>query len=175
MVSKSNLRTIAKSNRKQIKNKELKENTITNKLLNHKRIINSNNILIYVSMKYEVSTFNLIKELLILNKNIFVPKVIDSIIKFYKINSIDELKLSNLNILEPITNIEYKYNNDTVCIIPGLMFDKFNNRLGYGGGYYDRFLSENNVYKIGICFNELLVEKINVDSYDVKMDEVITN
>lgn len=173
MVSKSELRIIAKEKRKNIINKEEKERIITKKLLKHKKIINSKNILIYVSIDMEVSTITLIEELLKLNKNIYAPKIKSKIIKFYKVNSLDELKLSNFKILEPTSN-ELFNGTDGVCIIPGLMFDKYNNRLGYGGGYYDKFLSENKVYKIGICFKEFLVDKIKTDIHDIKMDEIIT-
>ncbi len=174
VVSKNELRNFAKIKRNNILNKELKEKIITDKLLNHKKIINSNNILIYVSKDKEVSTKLLIKELLKLKKNIFVPKVLGNIIKFYKIESLDEVKKSTFEIEEPISNIEYVSDKNSVCIIPGLLFDKFNNRLGYGGGFYDKFLSKNKVYKIGICFNDFLVDKIDIDVYDIKMDEVIT-
>ena len=174
MDSKNVLRSISKNKRKNILNKEFKEKIITTKILKDKKVINTKNILIYVSMKEEVSTKILIEELLKLKKNIFVPKVIGKEIKFYKIESLMELKISNLGILEPVGEIQYKGSKDAVCIVPGLLFDKFNNRLGYGGGYYDKFLSENEVYKIGICFKEFLIDKINVDKHDIKMNKVIT-
>ncbi len=174
MVSKDKLRIISKEKRKFIKDKKIKENIITKKLLSNEKIINSNNILVYISMSDEVSTKNFIEELLKLKKNIYAPRVLEKQIKFYKINSLEEFELSSLGINEPISNIEYVDNNNSVCIVPGLMFDKYNNRLGYGGGYYDKYLSEHNIYKIGICFSDFLVNNINVDDYDIKMDEVIT-
>ena len=170
---KQELRTIAKENRICIKNKELKEKVITEKVLNNVKVKNSKNILIYVSMKYEVSTINLIKELFNLNKNIYVPKVIDNYLKFYQINSLEELEISKYGILEPTSNREFKYNKDSICIVPGLMFDKNNNRLGYGGGYYDRFLNKYDIYKIGICFKEFLIDKLEIEEHDIKMDLVI--
>ena len=175
MDSKAKLRSICKEKRKHIENKIEKEKTIAKKILNHEKVKKTNNILIYVSMDIEVATIELIKELFKLNKNIYVPKVIGKNIKFYKIDSLNELKISKLGILEPITNIEYTNNNDSVCIIPGLMFSKNNNRLGYGGGYYDRFLKNCNTYKIGICFKEFLVDNLEAEKHDIKMNEVITD
>lgn len=174
MVSKIELRKICKAKRIKIKNKKEKEKIITEKILNHEKVINSKNILIYISLDLEVSTMDIINNLLKINKNIFVPKVFGENIKFYQINSLTDLQLSNLNIFEPITNKEYINDGVSVCIVPGLLFDKNNNRLGYGGGYYDRFLNQNKIYKIGICFNEFLVDKIDVQEHDIKMDEVIT-
>ena len=174
MDSKKSLRQFAKNERLKITNKEEKEKVILRKLLNHKRIIESNNILVYISMKNEVSTNKLIEELLKLNKNIYVPKIINSEMNFYKFNSFEELKLGKYNILEPTSNIEFINDSNSVIIVPGLLFDKSNNRLGYGGGYYDKYLENKNIYKIGICFSTFIVDKIIVDDYDIKMDEVIT-
>jgi len=97
-----------------------------------------------------------------------------NIINFYKINSFDNLVIGSFGVLEPITNIIYKDDNNSCCIIPGLLFDKNNNRLGYGKGYYDKFLENRNIYKIGICFSTFLVDNLITDKYDIKMDEVIT-
>ena len=174
MVSKDELRIFTKNKRKEITNKIEKEIIITKKLLNHSKIKISKNILIYISTNDEVSTINLIKELFKLNKNVYAPRVIEKNINFYKINSLEELKLSKHKILEPISDIEYKFSLNSVCIVPGLLFDKLGNRLGYGGGYYDRFLSNNNIYKIGVCFSEFLIDKLDTLEHDIKMDEVIT-
>ena len=173
-VSKRNLRIYAKSLRNDIKDKEIKEEFIRGKILNHPMIKKCNNILVYISMKDEVSTIKLIEDLIKLNKNIYAPRIVDKEIEFYKFESFGELKLSKYNILEPILNIKYENNLNSVIIVPGLLFDKDNNRLGYGGGYYDKFLKDKNIYKIGICFSEFLIDKIKVLEHDIKVDEVIT-
>ena len=173
-VSKSSLRTYAKSLRNDIKDKELKEEIIRKKILNHPKVKNSQNILIYISIDNEVSTIKLIEELFKLNKNIYAPRIVDKEIEFYKFMNFSELKKAKYNILEPTKNIKYNNTLNSVIIVPALLFDKNNNRLGYGGGYYDRFLKNKNIYKIGICFSEFLIDKIDVLEHDIKMDEVIT-
>ena len=77
--------------------------------------------------------------------------------------------------MEPISNEELKSYENSVVIVPGLMFDKSGNRLGYGGGYYDRFLENKNIYKIGICFKEFLVGELKSLNHDIKMDLIITD
>ena len=173
-ASKKSLRDYAISLRKEITNKKDLETKIRNNIINNKKVIDTKNILIYISKDLEVDTKELIKNLWNLNKNIYVPKVENKIIDFYKINSFKELVIGSYDILEPITNIKYKYNKKDLIIVPGLLFDKHNNRLGYGGGYYDKYLSDKKLYKIGICFSTFLVDKIIIDKYDIKMDEVIT-
>lgn len=173
-VSKDKLRKYAKNLRKKIYQKESKEEIIHKKILNNYQINECRDILIYISMDFEVSTIKLIESLLKLNKNLYAPRLKNNNMEFYKFESIEELKMSKYNILEPISNIKYINNKNTVAIIPGLLFDKDNNRLGYGGGYYDRYLKNKKIYKIGICFSTFLVDKIIIDKYDIKMDEVIT-
>lgn len=68
---------------------------------------------------------------------------------------------------------DYISNPDlTVC--PGLSFDNDKNRLGYGGGFYDRFLAENKTTKVGLIISDFKSIKIENDDWDIKMDYVIT-
>lgn len=176
MISiKEDLRKEVKKRRKEVLNKELLDEIIKNKLLNNKMVINSQDILVYISMELEVDTFNLINELFKLKKNLYAPRIEGDVIKFYKFNSLDELKINKFKILEPTSNIEIKSYRNCLIIVPGLLFDKNNNRLGYGGGFYDKFLSNKSIYKIGICYSCFLVDNLTVDNHDIKMDEVITD
>ena len=172
-ISKKELRTYAKRLRKEIKNKEEKDKKIFYNVLKDKKVIQAKNILIYVSMDLEVKTKDLILEFLKNKKNVYVPKVEGNYINFYRLNSLKDLKLGKFNILEPISNILFK-ENDGVIIVPGLLFSKDNNRLGYGGGYYDKFLENKSLYKIGLAYSDMVVDKLEVFKYDVKMDKVIT-
>ncbi len=173
-MDKSIIRKKVLEKRKLIKNKQILDEKIKNNLLSEEIIRKRKNILVYVSLKDEVDTISLIKELFKLEKNVYVPKVIGSKIVFYKINSLNELKIGSFNILEPTGNLAFDNSSDSCIIVPGLLFDNFNNRLGYGKGYYDRFLSNLDIYKIGICYQEFKVAKLKTLKHDVKMDKVIT-
>jgi len=61
-----------------------------------------------------------------------------------------------------------------VVLLPGSVYDIKGGRLGYGGGYYDRFLKDINATKIGLCFNSLIIDSISRNDWDVKMDKVIS-
>ena len=173
-VSKRILREESLTLRSQIPNKEVLETKIKEKILKNEKVLNASSILIYLSKKEEVDTFKMIEELWKLKKEVFVPKVEKHDIVFYKIESFRDLTLGKFNILEPNSIERYQDNSHSCAIIPGLLFDKYNNRLGYGGGYYDRFLSKHNIYKIGICFSSFLVDEIVTDVHDIKMNEVVT-
>lgn len=173
-ISKNEIRKLVKEQRLKVKNKKEKEALILKNILANEKVQTSSNILVYVSLDLEVDTYNLINKLLELGKNVYVPKVVAQDLKFYKINSFQELKKGKFNILEPISNTLYENTKSSCIIVPGLLFDENNNRLGYGGGYYDRFLSQEDIYKIGICFSEFKVSNLEVLEHDIKMDEVIT-
>ena len=74
--------------------------------------------------------------------------------------------------MEPIGE-EYTGNIDLI-IVPGVIFDREKNRLGYGKGYYDRYLSNKDIYKIGICFSDQVIDLLPSESHDIKMNIIIT-
>ena len=65
--------------------------------------------------------------------------------------------------------------NNCVCIVPGICFDKNGYRIGYGKGYYDKYLSNKSIYKIGICFKECLIDNMPHDLYDIKVDLIVSS
>ena len=85
------------------------------------------------------------------------------------------LEEKSFGILEPKTNEVVNKFDNSICIIPGIAFDKENNRLGYGKGFYDRFLENYKGIKIGLTYRECICDKIDTDENDVKMDKIITD
>lgn len=106
---------------------------------------------------------------------VLLPKVVSSTeITFCDFNSYIDLQQGGFNILEPITQ-EYKGSID-IIFVPGLAFDKQGTRLGYGAGYYDRFLSQNpSSLKIGVCYHEAFLESIPKEDHDIAMDFVLSD
>lgn len=160
--------------RENIPNKLLSDEIITNKVLTNSKVLNSNFILIYVSYKNEVSTLKIISELL-KRKRVAVPKVEEDKINFYYINSLTDLTPGYHGILEPPKDNPVNDYNNAICITPGLCFSEDGYRLGYGGGYYDRFLEEHPVYTIGLTYYKCLVKRIPHEPHDKKIDEIITD
>ena len=62
-----------------------------------------------------------------------------------------------------------------LILVPGVAFDKKLHRMGFGKGYYDRFLKDKKIYKIGVCFQEQIREEIPVSDMDISMDEIVTD
>lgn len=172
-MKKEFLRKKYKEKRDNIKNKVTKDNLIYQKVINNKDILFSKTLLIYISINSEVDTIKIINYFLN-TKNIAVPKIIDNNMFFCYVTNLNDLTPGKYNIPEPTNeNIVTDFDN-AICIVPGICYDKENYRIGYGKGYYDRFLSKNKIKTIGLCYKECMIEKIDNDKYDYKIDEVIT-
>ena len=173
-MKKEFLRKKYKEKRDNIKNKVTKDNLIYQKVINNKDILFSKTLLIYISINSEVDTIKIINYFLN-TKNIAVPKIIDNNMYFCYVTNLNELTSGKYNIPESTNeNIVTDFDN-AICIVPGICYDKKNYRVGYGKGYYDRFLSKNKIKTIGLCYKECMIEKIDNDKYDYKIDEVITD
>lgn len=137
-------------------------------------------ILVYVSFGMEVDTHTLIDYLRERNISIYAPKCykIDSSMRFFAINDIQNLVQGQYKgILEPIedSNIELMDFSNCLCIVPALAFDTNGYRLGWGGGYYDRFLNSNkDIFKVGLAYNSCITENIPTAVYDISVDLVVT-
>jgi 5-formyltetrahydrofolate cyclo-ligase len=85
----------------------------------------------------------------------------------------DELVANKFNILEPLPSAKKVQPN--VVLVPMLAFDRSKNRLGYGGGYYDKFLHNADALKIGVAYAVQEIEQITSEQHDVKMDIIVTD
>ena len=96
--------------------------------------------------------------------------------KYYYINSFNDMVSGSFGIREPDTEkcVEVTDFSASLCVVPAIAFDKRKYRLGYGKGYYDRFL-KNYAYKsVGVCYNNLVVDELPADEYDIPVDIIIT-
>lgn len=153
---------------------------VFNNLVDTLNLEQYSSILCYVSFGLEVDTNMYIKRLIDSGLPLYVPKCYtdDRSMKFFRLNTLKRLVTGAYNILEPIQDthsiILQDYSN-SICIVPALSFDTNGYRLGWGGGYYDRFLGSNqNVYTVGICYDCCITDSIPKDQYDVHVDMVLT-
>lgn len=160
--------------------KEIMDNEIFNKLKNTELYKNARNIFIYISFSNEINTINIIKKALEDKKDVFIPKIYktNKSMKAIKLNSFDDLKKNSMGILEPIDDSKYiEKENIDLIVVPGVVFDKDCNRIGYGGGYYDRYLKDiaykNN--KVVLAYDLQVIDKIESEEHDIKVDYIITN
>ncbi len=144
---------------------------IREKILAHSFYKNVQNIMIFYPTKYEVNLLDLTK---CSGKKFFLPRVNGLELEVCEFGVDTELKKSEFNILEP-TSIPVSPDVLDLVIIPALMADKRGYRLGYGGGFYDRFLSKfkKDFKTIVVIPEKLFVEELPIDEFDQKVDDVV--
>ena len=164
-----------------VENVSESSNKIIETIMNLPEFIYSNNIMLYLSFNNEVNTYPLVKWCLNNDKKVIVPYCVNSsrqIIPFEINNLTSDLTKSTFGIMEPKHEILKKTNIEDIdlIIVPGVVFDEHCNRIGFGAGYYDRFLPKivKNTSTIGIAYDYQVINKIPTGVYDVPLDFVIT-
>jgi 5-formyltetrahydrofolate cyclo-ligase len=180
-MDKNELREHMKTLRDSISKEEkaTQDSIIFKKVVNSKYYIEAASLMVYVSFGLEVDTISIIKHALENNKIVCVPKIINKRdgMKAIKIENLDELIKNKFGILEPVSfDKEVCAKNIDLFLVPGLAFDDKGGRIGYGAGYYDRFLREarDKSCKIGLAYNFQVINKVPMTEYDVYLEDVIT-
>ncbi|WP_022846876.1 5-formyltetrahydrofolate cyclo-ligase [Desulfurobacterium sp. TC5-1] len=154
------------------KEAEAKSKIICKKLLTIDAVRKHRSFLLYYPFKNEVSLLSLFNELKKAGKSVLFPKVSGKELIPVKVNSLNELSPGYMGILEPPET--GRKEKPEVVFVPGIAFDLQCYRLGYGGGFYDRFLSGKEYFTIGVCFDFQIVEKLPVEPFDVPVKLVVS-
>lgn len=135
---------------------------------------NSKTAMFFVSFNSEVHTHDMIIEAL-KSKTVVVPKVTHHEIEPSVIIDFDNLVPARFGILEPIDTMRIAYKNIGLVLVPGIVFDREGHRIGYGFGYYDKFLAKvPKAIKIGLAFDFQVVDRIPAEKHDVAVDFIVT-
>lgn len=158
--------------------KEQCDRKIANRLMNLWQYRESQTILFYVSTPIEVDTHYAIKCALEAGKKVAVPRCVPNTYEmdFYYINSMDDLEPGTFGVLEPNVEVCEKMTDFTegLCIVPALSFDRGGYRLGYGKGYYDRFLVRFHGQTAGLCYESCMRLTLPRGKFDEPVNYVIT-
>jgi 5-formyltetrahydrofolate cyclo-ligase len=183
-IDSQKLRKTTLQNRNSLTQEEITTHSekICETILKLPEIVNSKTIFAYVSFRSEVATFKLIEALIASGKTVAVP------ITRIKEKRLDAIKISNITSdLEP-GYCDIPEPTKTLCetsmidpseinaiLLPGSVFDKRGGRFGYGGGFYDRFVSNiPSAVRIGLAFDLQVVEQIPLQPHDELLDFVVT-
>ena len=178
MHTKKQLRQIIKNKRKSIAGKELIDEKIAELFISSNLYKNADTILCYASLTDEINTDAIIKKALDDGKNVALPlcENSDGVMNFYIINGFDDLLCGHFGVREP--NVKkckmLDDSSNSVIVVPGLCFDRCGFRVGYGKGYYDRYLQNFNLYSVGLCYNNFIIDKVPADIYDKNVDFIVS-
>lgn len=178
MQIKREFRKELKSKRKNIEKKAQNDEFIRENLICSDLYLDAKQVLFYASLDDEINIDECINDALLLGKRAALPVCADDNgnMEFYYINTMDDLKSGSFGVREPDINKCEKVTDfsDSICVVPAIAYDKNGYRLGYGKGYYDRFLKNNALISVGVCYNELIEDNLPRDEYDIPVNYVIT-
>ena len=153
--------------------KLIKSNRLFSELENKQYFKDAKNIMCYWSMSDEVQTIDFIFKHMH-TKQFFLPVVKGDILEVKMFEETEKMTSGEaFGISEPTGPILTDHSKLELIIVPGIAFDKNNNRLGRGKAYYDKLLLGLKVVKVGVCFDFQFFDHVPADETDIKMDDVI--
>lgn len=152
-----------------------KSRRIVDNILLTEKYKNAHCIYAYVPAKGEVDVTSLIEAAWRDGRKVAVPKVMDKDLIFYYIMSFNDLESGYFGILEPKEGLEEASCEDALLIIPGVAFDKKGHRIGYGGGFYDRYLEKHTKHFVmAPAYDFQVQEEIITEEHDIGVDMVVS-
>ena len=148
---------------------------VASRVTAHPLFLRAEDIFCYLPVKGEVDTSAILQTAWKQGKRTAVPKVISKTeMQFYYINSYEELREGTYGILEPITG-RLAEPHTALVILPGTVFDIQCNRIGYGGGYYDRYLAAHRSYRtMALAYSVQIVPELPKEDHDIPVEYLIT-
>lgn len=184
-MDKKTARQLVRAQKKQMTSDEIqaKSQLIFDKVVKAPWFTKAHTIYCYVSYNQEVMTQPFIARALQEGKTVAVPKVLGKEMEFFYLHSLSELAEGFQGIPEPTGGdladpvAAREEGKELLMILPGLAFDRQCNRVGYGGGFYDRYLAKYQkaeFTKIAVAFDFQVVEKLEMESCDLGVDTIVT-
>ena len=135
-------------------------------------------VLLYLSKGSEVDTWKVFARALVEGKEVYAPRCLDGegTMGFFQVTSPQELLQGRFGLWEPDPRrcAPWRRREGALCLVPGIAFDRQGYRLGYGKGYYDRFLAGFSGTAAGLCFRELALERLPRGPQDRRVDVLVT-
>ena len=183
-MTKSQIRTQIKVQKARLDDEGLwkASQTITEEVIKDKLFCASNTLFLYAAFIHEVQTKLIDQWARSQGKKVAYPKIeIESgEMTFYSVGTLEELenhcfKAMQINEPNPLIHLKVTPSEGDVMIVPGVAFDFHGNRIGYGGGFYDRYLKKYSfLYKIAVCLDFQLFNAVPTEAFDVKVNSIIT-
>lgn len=128
----------------------------------------------YMPYNQEVRTVPILEQALADGKRVAVPKVYGDEMRFLYVTDLTQMEKSDFGIPEPVADGPVADDPTALVLMPGLAFDKEGHRIGYGGGFYDKFLEEEPDHPtVALCYEFQVLPEIPVDAHDIPVDRVL--
>lgn len=147
---------------------------LTEQFLAHPLYRQAKTIYGYLPYNQEIRTWGLLEQALKDGKQVAVPKVYGEEMRFILLDDLNKVAPGYAGIPEPVEDGPVAADPTALVLMPGLAFDREGHRMGYGGGFYDRFLAEQpNHPTIALCYEFQLLEHIPTEEFDIPVDCVL--
>ena len=154
------------------------DSEIQSRLLSLREYSQADTVFTYISKELEVDTLAIVQAAWANHKRVAVPRCIPGTrdMEFYYIRSWQDLERASFGVMEPIVQRCERVEDESrgFCLVPGFSFDVQGFRLGYGGGYYDRFLSRFGGFTVGVCYSFCVQWNLPHGYYDRSVDLLVT-
>jgi len=182
MLNKDQLRkkmTKERSNQSK-KEKKRKDQSIYAQVIKDEDYINADSVFLFLSFGSEIETKTIVQDALQQKKKVFLPKVVGKKLELFEVKDLENLERSKYGILEP--NDQCKGIGNCAIdfiLMPGLAFDESGGRVGYGGGFYDRYIASLPNYKaipkVAIAYDFQIIKQVPMNEFDIPVDRIIIN
>lgn len=176
MVNKKELRSKIRERKRAMTPQEIEEKSrlLWEKFRASDAYRNAKTIYGYLPYNQEVRTVPMLEQALLEGKRVAVPKVYGEEMKFIYLTDLTQVSKGYAGIPEPIADTPVAEDQTALVLMPGLVFDPQGHRIGYGGGFYDKFLSQEPQHPtVALCYDFQVVEKLETESFDIPVDLVL--
>ncbi len=128
----------------------------------------------YLPYNQEVRTVPILEQAIKDGKKVAVPKVYGDTMRFIYLEDFFQVEKSSMGIPEPVADGPVAQDENALVLMPGIAFDKEGHRIGYGGGFYDKFLSAEPTHPtVALCYDFQMLPKLETEEFDVPVDLVL--
>ena len=176
-MNKQELRTHIRMLKRQMAEAEIdeKSNALCDCFVRSDAYRNAGTLYGYLSYNQEVRTMPILEQALRDGKRVALPKCYGSEMRFIYTDDLTKIGKSSCGVPEPLADKPIAHDETALVLMPGLAFDRNGHRMGYGGGYYDRFLAaEPGHPTVALCFDFQIVEQIPTEEFDIPVDLVLS-
>ncbi len=175
-MDKAELRSQIRAQKRAMTQAEIlqKSEALAQKLYEHPLYQNALCIYGYLPYNQEVRTTAMLEQALADGKRVAVPKVYGDTMRFIYITDLSRVEKGYCGIPEPVEDTPVAHEQEALVLMPGLAFDEKGGRMGYGGGFYDKFLEEEPKHPtLALCYGFQIVPRVPVEAHDHPVDDVI--
>lgn len=175
-MDKAALRKEIRDRKRAMTLEEIEEKSCQLKTLfcNCEQYRNARTVYGYMPYNQEVRTIPILEQAIADGKRVAVPKVYGEEMRFIYVTDLVQMEKSSFGIPEPIADEPVAEDTAALVLMPGLAFDPQGHRIGYGGGFYDKFLAQEPAHPtVALCYDFQMLPKLDTEAFDVPVDLVL--